>query len=99
MLEATLAGSVDQKLRSMARLIYKTGEVQIGYEEKRSKADKPYKTSRRHRQIAGMRSDLRKLKAQHQRAPIDQMEPLEELKIELREKLKSLRKTRRGPFI
>jgi len=86
-LEATLAGSVDQKIRSMTTLIYTMGADWFGCEEKGGNGKvRPHKT-RRQRQIEGIRSDLRKLTRQYKTATSDQKEALEELRRELRERL------------
>ena len=90
-LECTLTGSAEKKLHSMSRLVYTLGKERFGLLEPRS-SRKTWKGSRRTQRIADIRSDLRRLAKQYRQAGCAEQHALKDLRNNLREQLKSLRR-------
>ena len=92
-LENILAGDVNRKAASMSLLIHQMGAERFGLIEKGPSSHIP-KTpnNKRTREIATIRGDLRRLHKRYKAAPVEEKPALEQLRIQLRERLKLLRR-------
>ena len=91
LLETTLAGVATRKVKAMSKLIYTLGREEFGTKENKTQMPRPQE-NRRQKRIADLRRDLRRLTKRHKEARDDEKPGLEELRKEMRERLKSLRR-------
>ena len=88
LIQATSSGNVDQRLKTMSRLIVSYAAERFGHLEKSGR--KPHTLNRREERIKGIRQELRSLKKRYRTAKEEQRPALGELKDILRKKLKTL---------
>ena len=92
-LENILAGDVNRKVASMSVLIHQMGTERFGVIENRSSRHIPrIPHNRRTMEIASIRGDLRRLRIRYKAAPDEEKVALEQLRTQLRERLKLLRR-------
>ena len=91
-LEVTLAGSTDKKIRTMSTIIYSMGAERFGVQERKQGKKPNEKTNRRQQQISQIRAELRQLTRAYREATNDEKPALEELRGILRGRLKTLRR-------
>ncbi|XP_052268662.1 uncharacterized protein LOC127870041 [Dreissena polymorpha] len=90
-LETTLQGPVEKKLKSLTNLVHSIGKERFG-EVKRKPTRTPAQPNRRQRQITEIRKELKSLRKSYQKANIEERPGLQQLRDELRQKLTDLRK-------
>ena len=90
-LESTLQGSAEKKLKSMAHLIYTIGKERFGIQEKKANPAPP-QPNRRERKIKAIRKDLKHLKRAYKKANQDEKVGLKELRDQQRKELATLRR-------
>jgi hypothetical protein len=91
-LEATVAGSVDKKMKAMTTIIFSMGQERFGLEEKKHQKKISEPNNRRAKEIHQIRIELRQLTKTFKKALEEEKKALEELRQHLRERLKSLRR-------
>ncbi|XP_076113419.1 uncharacterized protein LOC143081070 [Mytilus galloprovincialis] len=89
-LEATLAGSVDRKITAMTSIIYSIGKDRFGVVPQGKQPTKQGHSNKRQKKIKELRGDLRRLKKRYKVANEKERLPLQQLRKETREKLKTL---------
>ncbi|XP_052093724.1 uncharacterized protein LOC127729844 [Mytilus californianus] len=89
-LEATLAGNVDRKMRAMTSIIYSVGKDRFGLMISEKREMTQGQSNRRQRKIKELRGDLRRLKKRYRDAMEVERLPLQQLRKETRGKLKTL---------
>ncbi|XP_076075792.1 uncharacterized protein LOC143046522 [Mytilus galloprovincialis] len=89
-LEATLAGRVDRKITAMTSIIYSVGKDRFGVIPQGKQSTKQGHSNRRQKKIKELRGDLRRLKKRYKVAKENERLPLQQLRKETREKLKTL---------
>jgi hypothetical protein len=90
-LEVTLAGELDRKVKAMSTIIYNMGCERFGLEE-RKKQPEIKKSNRRENEISRIRGELRQLTKAYKKATREEKTGLEELRRNNRERLKILRR-------
>ena len=93
-LEMTLTGPAEKKLEVMTRMIYTIAEDRFGVEEKQQKR-KVHHASRREREIASIRRELRTLANTYRRSSDVERKRLSEIGNDLRKRMKELRNAER----
>lgn len=91
-LETALAGDVGKKLKAMASIIWSIGADRFGKKEPKAKTNTQPKESRRLKEIAILRGDLRRLRKAFREAAGDERPALKEIRDNLRERIKILRR-------
>ena len=95
MINTTLAGSEDRKIKAMTTIIYNVGMDRFGIEEgKKPRIDG--EKNRREREIAKMRRDLSQLSKQYKKATEVEKTALSDLRDNIREQLKVARRAERS---
>ena len=90
-LQSSAKGGADKGLKFMTMIIYSIASDRFGCVEPRQPM-KNYSANRRGIRIKELRKDLRSNKKQYEKAKAEEHQPLEELRIILREKLKTVRR-------
>ena len=91
-LEAVIAEDVGKKLKAMSSIIWSMGADRFGKKEQKGRVNIQPKESRRLKEIAGLRGDLRRLKKAFREATADEKPALSEIRDSLRERIKILRR-------
>lgn len=92
MLEATLAGTAEQKVSTLTTITYNLARERFGAEEKKVERNCAYEPSRRERQIKRIRGEIKSLSKQFKKAPADEREGIKDLTSQLRDRLHRLRR-------
>ena len=90
-LDITLTGAVDKKLKTMATIVISVAKERFGVEKTKEK--KPASEKRRACQVGKIRRELRALAKQYKSSTEGERKALAEARESLRHKLKSLRNT------
>ena len=90
-LESTLQGPAEKKLKSMTHLLYTIGKERFGVQEKKTNPTPP-QPNRRERKIKTIRKDLKHLKKAFKKASPDEKQGLKELRDQQRKELATLRR-------
>ena len=90
-LDSTMRGDVDKKIRSMTSIVYNVGKELFGIKLSVPK-EQTKKQNRRETQIQDIRKELKNLRKRYNEAPKEERPALSELRSFNREKLKSLRR-------
>ena len=93
-LEITLTGPAEKKLEVMTRMIYTIAEDRFGVEEKQQKR-KVHHASRREREIASIKRELRTLANTYRRSSDGERKGLSEIRNDFRKRMKELRNAER----
>ena len=91
-LDVTMKGDIDTKLRTMTTVIYNLSKDQFGVKQPRCRNDQPETQSRRQITITNIRKDIKNLTKQFKRAQEHEKPALAELRALNRGKLRCLRR-------
>lgn len=87
MLEATLAGTAEQKVNTLTTITYNLARERFGIKDKKVNIKSAHQPSRRERQIYCLSEVIKMLTKQFKRAPADEREGIKDLTSQLREHL------------
>lgn len=90
-LESTLLGPAERKLKSMSHLIYSIGKERFGVQKKKTNCNQP-QPNRREKRIKQIREELKKLKKAFKKANQEERVGLKELRDIQRRELASLKR-------
>ncbi|XP_059378226.1 uncharacterized protein LOC132114105 [Carassius carassius] len=91
-LEATLAGTAEQKVNTLTTITYNLARERFGIQEKKINIKSAHQPNRREREIHRLRGEIKTLTKQFKRALADEREGIKDLTSQLRERLCRLRK-------
>ena len=89
-LQSTLQGTVDRKIKAMTTIVYSLGLERFGSEEKEKQPRPQPVPNRRERERKKIRGELNSLKKQYRKASDEARKGLAQLREELRGRLKTL---------
>ncbi|KAJ8006925.1 hypothetical protein DPEC_G00112270 [Dallia pectoralis] len=91
--ESVLAGDIGRKIKAMSTIIWNMGVERFGTEQRQIKGPQQVGENRRSGEIAKLRGDLRRLRKAFRQAPDDEKPSLKEMRDNIRERIKILRRT------
>ena len=91
-LEMALCGSVDRTIQVLANVMHAMGKNRFGIQEKKERSTPVVRPNRREKEIADIRRELKQLKKQWLQASVEEKIGLDEIRDDLRERLKSIRR-------
>lgn len=86
-LEATLAGTAEQKVNTLTTITYNLAREHFGTQEKKVNIKSAHQPSRREREIHRLRGEIKTLTKQFKRTLADEREGIKDLTSQLREHL------------
>ena len=78
-LEATLAGTAEQKVNTLTTITYNLAREHFGIEEKKVNIKSAYQPSRRERETHRLREEIKTLTKLFKRAPVDERKGIKDL--------------------